>query len=167
MKYKIVPSRIIIFTLIFVFFLDGCAVALGVTENPSAVNHGAKLGTEFVGYEKDTSADGSHLIDQLVQSITYSSGEIRFQIPSDVIDPKSLNLHIAGRAVYKDGFSRSLHFLEPEYAENSWVAGKTYSIPFDPDDTELTMDIYVTTANGTIIEKDVDLMSILKLQQKR
>lgn len=358
MKYKIRSSRIIIFTLVLVFFLDGCAVALGVTDNPSAVNQGAELGTgPFVGYEKDASADSfevytkvngtyirslpyalfdqfpasdrtnpnwqpgwmnvdiycgtiadfawavvctgssggtgnanvctsmdggktwrigdidtiypgtvagagfsstevgfmsyryyfdcgpeisrtldggktwnrmaidipndlrgrkmtplvptftgkkgiypiklysddsdsysiihlvtgdggltwqwnanadsSHLIDQLVDSITYASGEIRFQVPSDVINPKDLNIHIAGRAVYEDGFSRSLHFLETESAENSWVAGKTYSIPFDPNDTELTMNLYVTAENGTIIEKDIDLMSTLKLQEKR
>jgi beta-lactamase regulating signal transducer with metallopeptidase domain len=94
-------------------------------------------------------------VETLLGSARYADGQIAFRVPSDFPDPENLNIHIAGRAKYSDGFSRSLHYLEDVNAAKSWTAGKTYSFPYDAACTELTMTVFCGGA-----EESVDLLGL-------
>ncbi len=95
--------------------------------------------------------------DRLVESLTWNGSQITFRIPEDIDSVENLTIHIAGRAEYKDGFSRSLHFLEEETGH--WQPGNTYAVPWDNSYTDLQMDIASTDASGEVYEESVDLIS--------
>lgn len=102
--------------------------------------------------------DSSTPIDTLADSLSHTGQAITFQIPSSLPAPEALEIHIAGRAQYENGFSQSLHFLEGE--NGHWIPGTTYSIPYDPAYTDLTMDIYYNDGDGDTIERNVDLLAV-------
>jgi transglutaminase-like putative cysteine protease len=105
-----------------------------------------------------TREEAAAVIDKLVGSLTYLDGEVRFQIPTGVSNPKDLNIHISGRAQYDDGFGASLHFLEE--TNRRWVPGASYSVPCDAAYTDLVMTVSCPDEDGTIIERSVDLLSL-------
>ena len=67
--------------------------------------------------------------DQIVESLVYGNGAAAFRIPEDGILPEKLTIRISGRAVYEDGFSMSLHYLEEE--NGAWKPDTIYYIPLD------------------------------------
>lgn len=93
--------------------------------------------------------------DQIVASLDYQADAIRFTLPEVLAQPETLTVHVSGRAQHKDGFSQSLHFLEGE----TWEAGKTYTIPYDPSYTELFLDVSYPGTDGKLVERSVDLLS--------
>ena len=99
------------------------------------------------------------LIEKMVDTITYSGNQITFSIPEEIANPEELVILIYGRAVYSDGFSRSLHFLEEE--AGCWQAGNVYAIPYDDTYTELVMDIFWKDTTGRQLERSVDLLAFL------
>ena len=96
------------------------------------------------------------VVDRLVESLAWDGSQITFQIPEDIDSGKNLTIHIAGRAEYEDGFSRSFHFLEEEAGH--WQPGNTYAVPWDSSYTDLQMDVAYTGADGEIQEESVDLI---------
>lgn len=96
------------------------------------------------------------VVNRLVESLAWDGSQITFQIPEDIDSGKNLTIHIAGRAEYEDGFSRSVHFLEEEAGR--WQPGNTYAVPWDSSYTDLQMDIAYTDADGKIHEESVDLI---------
>lgn len=87
---------------------------------------------------------------QLEDSIVRADDAVSFTIPQDYSEAEGWQLYIAGRAVYKDGFSRSLHYFEGE----EWVAGKTYTIPIGEEITEL----FITVNQPGSDERTIDLL---------
>ena len=95
--------------------------------------------------------------DQIVESLVYGNGAAAFRIPEDGILPEKLTIRISGRAVYEDGFSMSLHYLEEE--NGAWKPDTIYYIPLDPACTELVMTVSCTDQNGETTERSVDLLA--------
>ena len=95
--------------------------------------------------------------DQIVESLVYGNGAAAFRIPEDGILPEKLTIRISGRAVYEDGFSMSLHYLEE--ANGAWKPDTIYYIPLDPACTELVMTVSCTDQNGETTERSVDLLA--------
>ena len=90
------------------------------------------------------------LFKQLEDSVIRTDDAVSFTIPQNYSNAEGWQLHIAGRAVYEDGFSRSLHFFEGE----EWDAGKTYTIPIDEGTTELFINVNQTGS----VERTIDLL---------
>ena len=108
--------------------------------------------------ESDIPADEA-LVEQMVRTITYSGDQITFCIPEEIENPEELVIQIYGRAVYDDGFSCSLHFLEEE--AGCWQAGNLYAVPYDDAYTQLAMNIFWKDTTGEQHERNVDLLAFL------
>ena len=96
--------------------------------------------------------------DQIVGSVERMDEGFLFQIPADTPFPEKLDIHIAGRVEYGDGFSASVHYLEEE--NGNWVPGKAYFISADPACTELTLDVSCPDEEGKLLHRTVDLLEI-------
>ena len=96
--------------------------------------------------------------DQIVGSVERMDEGFLFQIPADTPFPEKLDIHIAGRVEYGDGFSASVHYLEEE--NRNWVPGKAYFISADPACTELTLDVSCPDEEGKLLHRTVDLLEI-------
>ncbi len=123
----------------------------------------------IVGISSGAAVYGAGLspIAALERTITYEDtdcgGEISFVIPIIGDTPGTWNIHIAGRAEYADGFSRSLHYLDAENEAKAWKVGQTYIVPVDPACKELTMEAAFTAADGTVSAGSIDLRALTPL----
>ena len=90
---------------------------------------------------------------QLESSLVYEGDRVSFTLPA--YEAGEWDLHIAGRAAYDDGFSRSLHYLEGE----PWVPGASYTFAPDPAATELTMDVVLESSTEGTLEHAIDLLA--------
>ena len=76
-----------------------------------------------------------------------------FTLPEEVPEGAQLTFQVSGRAVYEDGFSQSLHFLE----DAAWMPGEQYSIPYDDAYTELGLFLYADYPDGSQEEQTISL----------
>ncbi len=89
---------------------------------------------------------------QLESSVTWEGASVSFTIPP--YDAGEWYIHVSGRAVYDDGFSQSLHYLENE----SWLTGKTYTIQPDSSAVELILVAAIADPANGEIERTIDLL---------
>ncbi len=90
---------------------------------------------------------------QLENNVVYEGNTISFTIPA--YDEGKWNIYISGRAVYEDGFSRSLHYLE----EETWSANTSYTFQPDSAAVELTLDVFLHSQTEGTLERTIDLLS--------
>ena len=122
---------------------EGQAVSEAVTGNASA--------------DEASAAESLSAADRILESLAYGNGGAAFRIPADGILPEALTIQISGRAVYEDGFSTSLHYLEEE--NGAWKTDTVYFVPLHPACTELVMTVIYTDQNGETTEKSADLLA--------
>lgn len=91
--------------------------------------------------------------DALTDTLELKDDHIFFTLPDEVPEGAQLSFQVSGRAVYEDGFSQSLHFLE----DAPWAPGEQYSIPYDPAYTELFLYIFADHPDGTQEETSISL----------
>ena len=91
--------------------------------------------------------------DALTDTLELKDDHIFFTLPDEVPEGAQLSFQVSGRAVYEDGFSQSLHFLE----DAAWAPGEQYSIPYDPAYTELFLYIFADHPDGTQEETSISL----------
>lgn len=92
--------------------------------------------------------------DALVDSIQNTDGMIQFTIPQDGPAAEDWTILISGRAVFSDGMSMSLHFLDGE----TWQPGKQYEFNA-AESTPSELSLYLALPGD--VERDVDLMPYL------
>ena len=90
---------------------------------------------------------------QLESSLVYEGDRVSFTLPA--YEAGEWDLHIAGRAAYDDGFSRSLHYLEGE----PWVPGASYTFVPDPAAVELELDAVLASPEGDTLERSIDILA--------
>ena len=93
----------------------------------------------------------------LTDTLELKDDQLFFTLPEEVPEGAQLTIQISGRAVYEDGFSQSLHFLEGTV----WTPGEQYSIPYDPAYTELGMFLYADYPDGTQEEHIISLHRLI------
>lgn len=100
-------------------------------------------------------------MEELRQSLSYQPGGVTFTLPAGYPNPEDWNIHIAGRVVYPDGFSRSVHFFDSENQARRWQAGQRYMIAMDELEgcAELIMDIWLPDGKGGLRHLSVDLLT--------
>lgn len=105
-------------------------------------------------------------MNQLSESLSYQEGGVTFTLPAGYQTPEDWNIHIAGRVVYPDGFSRSVHFFDSENQAHSWQAGQRYMIAIDvlAGCVELTMEVRLPDGKGGQCYLAVDLLAMDTLQ---
>ncbi|HIZ31562.1 MAG TPA: M56 family metallopeptidase [Candidatus Fournierella merdipullorum] len=96
--------------------------------------------------------------DALIDTLELKDDQILFTLPEEVPEGAQLTIQISGRAVYEDGFSQSLHFLE----DTDWTPGEQYSIPYDPAYTLLSMFLYADYPDGTQEEHIISLNRLIE-----
>ncbi|WP_394967243.1 M56 family metallopeptidase [Candidatus Allofournierella merdipullorum] len=96
--------------------------------------------------------------DALIDTLELKDDQILFTLPEEVPEGAQLTIQISGRAVYEDGFSQSLHFLE----DADWTPGEQYSIPYDPAYTLLSMFLYADYPDGTQEEHMISLNRLIE-----
>lgn len=105
-------------------------------------------------------------MEQLSGSLSYQEGGVTFTLPAGYQTPEDWNIHIAGRVVYPDGFSRSVHFFDSENQAHSWQAGQRYMIALDEQNScvELTMEAWLPDGKGGRCYLSLDLLAADALQ---
>jgi len=108
--------------------------------------------------------DAPAALDQLVKSISYTDGELSFQIPENYPNQKDWNILISGRTV-QDGFGMSVHYLTEENERKNWELGKKYIVPLK-ESVENYTDLWLTASlpdedGNTASERSIDLMKII------
>lgn len=94
--------------------------------------------------------------DALADTIELEDDQLFFTLPEEVPEGAQLTIQISGRAVYEDGFSQSLHFLE----DAVWTPGERYSIPYDDAYTELGIFLFADYPDGSQEEQAISLHRI-------
>ncbi len=93
-------------------------------------------------------------LSELEASIGWEYTNVSFHLPEDY-PVENWNIHIAGRAIYDDGFSQSMHYFEDE----EWIADHTYIIDMgNTEYTELTMTVTLPGESGEPIERSFSLL---------
>ena len=100
-------------------------------------------------------------LDALEASVTWQSdgqGEsyVAFTLPEAYGRAEDWGIRIAGRAVYPDGTSRSVHEYELLPDVSDWEAGREYTIRAD-NLTELTFQATLTGQDGKLYERGFDV----------
>ncbi len=115
----------------------------------------------FLG-PRQTQSPPQQALEQLEQSLSYQAGGVTFTLPEGYQSPEDWNIHIAGRAVYPDGFSRSVHFFDSQNQAHTWQAGQRYMIAMDElsNCVELTMDIELPDGQGGQCRLSIDLLAL-------
>lgn len=89
----------------------------------------------------------------LTDTLELKDSQLFFTLPEEVPEGAQLTFQVSGRAVYEDGFSQSLHFLE----DAAWMPGEQYSIPYDDAYTELGLFLYADYPDGSQEEQTISL----------
>ena len=115
----------------------------------------------FTGAEPTPTTE-EEALDALEASVTVRSNShgvncIAFTLP-EYERSRGWDIHIAGRAVYPDGTSRSVHEYELFPDASHWEAGREYTIQTDSL-TELTLHAALTGQDGRSYAREINLLS--------
>lgn len=119
---------------------------------------GIVVGCTFTGASKDTTA--GQAADQLIQSILFENNKISFIIPENYKNTQDWNILVSGSVKAGDS-NMSVHLFEEENGNQSWQAGKKYTIDTTAQDyQDLHMDVYLRSDES--VDKSIDLLAVAK-----
>lgn len=100
----------------------------------------------------------SEAIDRLEQSVRYDreTGVLSFTIPGADVPSQPWQLEIAGRAVFEDGMSMSVHY----HTDTEWEPGETYTENLAQVADHLT-ELFIHVTLG-IVERPIDVLPYVR-----
>lgn len=100
----------------------------------------------------------SEAIDRLEQSVRYDgeTGVLSFTIPDADVPSQPWRLEIAGRAVFEDGMSMSVHY----HTDTEWEPGETYTETLAQVADHLT-ELFIHVTLG-IVERPIDVLPYVR-----